>query len=193
VYEFSVNRLAAMFDVDRQTMVRALKDTPADAGSERKPLFRVSTAVDALHRHTKKPDGRRQTSNGVVAGDIGYELQRMFIQLDSLREKIAATATVKERIRLLREKFFPLLAATGRAMREDGDSVNEDDVRLTLRVEAHERTQMLTLRHLVNWNSDRMFYEFNKATSSDGEAIDPEELVAALFKQSLGHDGDEAT
>jgi hypothetical protein len=48
--EFSINRLSSM-DCDRQTPVRALKDTPADAGTERKPLFRVSTAVTALDHH----------------------------------------------------------------------------------------------------------------------------------------------
>jgi hypothetical protein len=45
--EFSINRLASMLDVDRATLLRALKDTPADAGSEPKPLFRVSRAVKA--------------------------------------------------------------------------------------------------------------------------------------------------
>jgi hypothetical protein len=62
--EFSVNRLSVMLDCDRQTMVRALKDTPADAGTERKPLFRVSTAVAALDQHRGKPDRRRKPGNG---------------------------------------------------------------------------------------------------------------------------------
>jgi hypothetical protein len=48
--EFSINRLSSM-DCDRQTPVRALKDTPADARTERTPLFRVSIAVTALDHH----------------------------------------------------------------------------------------------------------------------------------------------
>jgi hypothetical protein len=62
--EFSINRLSVMLDCDRQTMVRALKDTPADAGTERKPLFRVSTAVTALNQHRGKPDRRRKPGDG---------------------------------------------------------------------------------------------------------------------------------
>jgi hypothetical protein len=78
-----------MLDVDRQTLVRALKDTPADAGNERKPLFWVSTAVAALDRHKDKPDGRRKPVNGgAVNVNVNYDLQRMFVRLDDLRYKI---------------------------------------------------------------------------------------------------------
>jgi hypothetical protein len=179
---FSAFGAADSLEKDRQTVRRALRGIAPDGHENGQPRWRLTTILKALDRRTRE-----------VRDGPSSELQRMFFRLDELREKIERASVVEERVRLLREEFFPLLATTGRAMREDGDSVNEDDVRLTLRVEAHERTQMLTLRHLVNWNSDRMLYEFNKATSSDGEAMDPEELIAALFKQSLCHDDDEAT
>jgi hypothetical protein len=37
-----------MLGVDRQTMVRALAGTSPDAGTDKKPLFRVATASGAL-------------------------------------------------------------------------------------------------------------------------------------------------
>jgi hypothetical protein len=188
VDEFSVNRLASMLDVDRQTMVRALKDTAADAGSEKKPLFRVSTAVAALDRHRGKPDRRRKQSDG---GDVAFnrELERMFLRLDELRDKIEATPTVEGRLTLLRERFFSLVSETCRAMRADGESIGEDDVRLSLRVDAFERMQVITMRHLVGWNTDRVLFEYNRSLNpDDDEAVDPDTLIAELFKQSLNGD-----
>jgi hypothetical protein len=75
-----------MLDVDRQTMARALKDTPPDAGSARKPTYRVSTAVAALDQHRRKPDRRRKSGNG--GPEINFDLQRMFVRLEDVREKI---------------------------------------------------------------------------------------------------------
>jgi hypothetical protein len=157
--EFSVNRLASMLDCDRQTLVRALKDTPADAGSERKPLFRVSTAVAALERHRGKPDGRRRPGNGVAVADMNHDLQRMFVRLDDLRDKIENAATLKERREIMRKQFFPLLLETRRAMIKDGKAIAENDVWLTLRVAEHERLQLVTLRAVCGWNTDEVLAE----------------------------------
>lgn len=77
MYEYSLNKLATMLGVDRQTMVRALAGTPPDAGSEKKPLFRVSTASDALARHRAKPDGRVGTDNNAASAQLTAERARL--------------------------------------------------------------------------------------------------------------------
>jgi hypothetical protein len=167
--EFSVNRLSVMLDCDRQTLVRALKDTPADAGTERKPLFRVSTAVAALDQHRGKPDRRRKPDNG--GGNVDVELQRMFIRLDDLRDKIEkGTDTIEDRQRLTREEFFPLLYETTLAMYEDSKRQGEDRDYGGLRIAEHERVQLVTMRHCCGWNSDEIMAEYNAATATEDEA-----------------------
>jgi phage terminase Nu1 subunit (DNA packaging protein) len=73
MYEYSLNRLAGMLGVDRQTMVRALAGTPPDAGTDKKPLFRVSTASDALARHRAKPDGRFGSDSNAATAKLTAE------------------------------------------------------------------------------------------------------------------------
>jgi hypothetical protein len=166
--EFSINRLASMLDVDRATLLRALKDTPADAGSEPKPLFRVSRAVKALDHHRGKLDRRRKSDNG--GGAVTVDQQRMFVmfvRLDDLHGKIEGAETVEERRRLMREEFFPLLPATTTAMREDSKQSGEDERYGGLRIHEHERMQLVTLRHCCGWNSDEVLHEFNVATWPD--------------------------
>jgi hypothetical protein len=98
--EFSINRLSVMLDVDRQTMVRALKDTPADAGTERKPLYRVSTAVTALDQHRGKPDRRRKPGNGrteVLSGTAAAEAAVAFERYDVAYDAMTKLPTLQAR------------------------------------------------------------------------------------------------
>jgi hypothetical protein len=176
--EFSVNRLSVMLDVDRQTLVRALKDIPADAGTERKPLFRVLTAIDALDQHRARPDRRRKQDNG---GNVDVELQRMFIRLEDLRDKIEgdyvagdmvaieSTEIIEGRRRLMREEFFPLLFATTLAMYKDSKRSGEDRDYGGLRIAEHERVQLVTMRHCCGWNSDEALTEYLAATATEDE------------------------
>jgi hypothetical protein len=77
MYEYSLNRLAGMLGVDRQTMVRALAGTSPDAGTDKKPLFRVATASDALARHRVKPDGRVGSDGNSATAQLTAERARL--------------------------------------------------------------------------------------------------------------------
>jgi phage terminase Nu1 subunit (DNA packaging protein) len=55
----SINRAADLLEKDRQTLVRALRHVPPDAGTPKRPLYRLATVVKALIAHEAKPDGRR--------------------------------------------------------------------------------------------------------------------------------------
>jgi len=48
---YTLNRAAEMLEVDRSTMVRALKNTPPDAEKGKRQSFKISTAARALERH----------------------------------------------------------------------------------------------------------------------------------------------
>ena len=66
-----------MLGVDRQTMVRALAGMPPDAGTDKKPLFRVATASEALARHRVKPDGRFNTDGNSATAQLTAERARL--------------------------------------------------------------------------------------------------------------------
>ena len=90
---------------------------------------------------------------------MNHDLQRMFVRLDDLRDKIENAATLKERREIMRKQFFPLLLETRRAMIKDGKAIAENDVWLTLRVAEHERLQLVTLRAVCGWNTDEVLAE----------------------------------
>jgi hypothetical protein len=162
--EFSVNRLSVMLDVDRQVLVRALRNTPAEAGTERKPLFRVSTAIEALDQHRARPDRRRKENNG--GGHVDAELQRMFFRLDDLHDRIADVEAVDERRQIMREEFFPLLTMTTAAMYEACQRSGGREG-AAVYIGEHERVELMTLRHVCGWNVEQMMAEYDVATTAE--------------------------
>jgi hypothetical protein len=55
---FALNRLAEAFEVDRSTMVRAMRHVPPDLVKPgNRPTWKTSTAARALERHRQKNDG----------------------------------------------------------------------------------------------------------------------------------------
>jgi phage terminase Nu1 subunit (DNA packaging protein) len=99
MHEYSLNKLAGMLGVDRQTMVRALAGTRPDGGTEKKPLFRVSTASDALARHRAKPDARVGSDGNAATSQLTAERARL------AREQADAVA-LKNKI--ARAEYVPL-------------------------------------------------------------------------------------
>jgi phage terminase Nu1 subunit (DNA packaging protein) len=59
MHEYTINKCAEMTGKDRATIVRILRSVPPDAGTPRRPLYRLATVVKALIEHAAKPDGRR--------------------------------------------------------------------------------------------------------------------------------------
>ena len=83
---FSANSIAEQFEKDRGVVVRALRDTKADAVVAGKPRWKIATAAKALERHRNRNGG-----NGGVnvqgrnrLGDIAYELERLLHELDDV-------------------------------------------------------------------------------------------------------------
>jgi phage terminase Nu1 subunit (DNA packaging protein) len=65
MHEFTVNKIAEMLERDRASMARVLRSIPADAGTPKKPLYRLATAVRALIAYEVEPDGRRGNGDTV--------------------------------------------------------------------------------------------------------------------------------
>jgi transposase len=96
---FSVNRLSETLEVDRSTMVRALKNTPPDAEkTPGRPTFKISTAAKALEAH------RRAVGTSTPGGGSNYrrmalidEEEATFATLDKQFERLEAEPSIEKR------------------------------------------------------------------------------------------------
>jgi phage terminase Nu1 subunit (DNA packaging protein) len=89
MHEYTVNKIAEMFEKDRNTIARALRSVPADAGPPKRPLYRLATAVKALIAYEVKPDGRHGNGDSARLAAARTELARE--QAETARLKNEAT------------------------------------------------------------------------------------------------------
>jgi phage terminase Nu1 subunit (DNA packaging protein) len=59
MHEYTINKCSEMLERDRASVARALRKVPPDAGTPKRPLYRLATVVKALVEYENKPDGRR--------------------------------------------------------------------------------------------------------------------------------------
>jgi hypothetical protein len=93
---FPLNALAEQFEVDRSTMVRAMRGVPPDEVKKgNRPAWRTSTAAKALERHRRKNHGGN--------GDDSYRLalvdkiEAAFNELNRQFERLQAEADLEKR------------------------------------------------------------------------------------------------
>ena len=82
---FSAFAASELLSRDRQTIARALKNTPPDAQERGAPRWKMSTIFTAMERHNRANEGNN--GNGNVGrnrlGDIADELERLHEELDA--------------------------------------------------------------------------------------------------------------
>jgi hypothetical protein len=97
---YSVNSLAEQFEIDRGTMVRALKNVAADAEkTPGRPTFKISTASRALEAH-RRSIGRipaRSNERIAVNNEIDLRLQRHYDTFDQADASMRQLKTVDAR------------------------------------------------------------------------------------------------
>jgi hypothetical protein len=100
---FSLNSLSESFECDRGTMVKALRDVPADfEKSKTRPEWKISTAARALEAHrrsTGRADGQRNSRSrgGHTDGTIDPRLQRHYDAFDQADASMRRLTTIDER------------------------------------------------------------------------------------------------
>lgn len=109
MHELTINRIAEMFEKDRATLARALRSVPPDGGTEKRPLYRVATAVKALIAYETKPDGRR--GNGDEARLAAERARLAKEQADGAALKNAVTRGELVHLELAARGWRILLAA----------------------------------------------------------------------------------
>jgi hypothetical protein len=97
---YSVNSLAEQFEIDRGTMVRALKNVAADAEKTAgRPTFKLSTASRALETH-RRSSGRvpaRPTKHTSASTETDPRLQRHYDTFDQADASMRQLKTVDAR------------------------------------------------------------------------------------------------
>jgi phage terminase Nu1 subunit (DNA packaging protein) len=89
MHEYTINKCAEMLERDRASVARVLRSAPPDAGTPRRPLYRLATVVKALIAYEVKPDGRR--GNGDEARLAAERARLARAQTEAVALKNAAT------------------------------------------------------------------------------------------------------
>jgi hypothetical protein len=130
---FSINSLASSFEVDRQTLVRALvgKVEPDFEKIPGRPEWKISTASNALAAHrarNPRADGRRQQFNGNADAISDWQdplLVQLFAAEDQGLANMRAQPTLEDR-RTAAIAMKPLLARVYAAIGERGRANGQD-------------------------------------------------------------------
>jgi hypothetical protein len=143
---YSLNALAEDFEVDRGTMVKALRNVPSDSEiTPGRPTWKISTAGRALEAH------RRRTGNGLADSSspdfnpIDPKLQSLYSQLDAADATMRTLPTLIERRAFAVKSLRPIIDATQRMQLIVG-SANKQDPEVTGLFS--DKLYMLSLRGL---------------------------------------------
>jgi hypothetical protein len=92
----SLNSLAEQLEVDRSTMVRALKNVVPDAEVTRgRPTYKISTASAALEAHRRNTGNRPSRNKG--PNDIDPRMQRHYDAFDTADAAMRRLPTLEAR------------------------------------------------------------------------------------------------
>jgi hypothetical protein len=97
VQTYSLNALAESFEVDRSTMLRAMRGTPPDEVKKgNRPAWKTSTAAKALERY------RQKKNHGGNGGDsyrlaLVDKIEAAFNELDRQFKRLQAEADLEKR------------------------------------------------------------------------------------------------
>lgn len=132
---FPANALAEQFEVDRSTMLRALRGVPPDLTKKgNRPTWKTATAARALERHHRKQDG-----GGHGGGVTDPTLQALFDEHFAAEARMRALPTLASRREAAR-RMLPLIIEMDKATRKVGIASGQDSDHVHLRAD-----QMLRL------------------------------------------------
>jgi hypothetical protein len=119
---FSEFAASTLLERDRQTIARALRNTPPDGQERGSPRWKMSTIVAAMERHS------RANGSDTTTGP-NPELQALSRKFDLAFEAMSALPTLEKRRAAARSKLRPLIATMNRLFREHAKATGvADDV-----------------------------------------------------------------
>ena len=145
---FPVNALAEQFEVDRGTMLRALRFVAPDLVKQgNRPTWKTSTAARALEAHRRKRDGNDSSPDP--------ELERLFAEFENGLSVLRKLPRLEDR-RAAARALGPLISRVEAASRSLGRRSGNGDMADLVT----DRIIMLMTRGFCEpcqWNSDEAF------------------------------------
>jgi hypothetical protein len=126
---YSLNSLAESFEIDRSTMVRALKNTLPDAEVTRgRPTWKIASAARALEQHRRKTGNSADNNDSANQGysPIEARLQSLFSQLHAAEVTLRTLPTLIKRRAFAINSLRPIIDETQRTQQFVGKSNGQD-------------------------------------------------------------------
>jgi hypothetical protein len=165
----TANSLAMLLEIDRGTMLRALKNTmPDEERTPGRPKYKVATAARALESHrlrTGRADSRRSRGNGANI-DVGSQdliLTEIYSELDAAEAAMRALPTLEGR-RKSAIAMIPLIGRVDAATRERGKINSGDPDNVDMRADVLYQMTLRGLEEPCRWSHEETW-----ATMSDVE------------------------
>ena len=147
---FTVAALAEAFEVDRNTMIRALRNTAADLEKTKgRPTYKVATAAKALERH------RRGTGTAPASTSPNDQaLVAAYAELDAAIAAMEIAPSLEDRRSMAITIVKPLLAETDRMLRAASIAAGDDPELVHLRVDHLQLVMRRGFEGPCEWSFD---------------------------------------
>jgi hypothetical protein len=166
----TANSLAMLFEVDRATMMRALRNTSPDGErTPGRPKYKVATAARALEYHranTGRADSRRPGRGNGGEGRVdtnwqGPVLVRLYGDQDAADQALRKLKTIPER-RAAAVSMIPLIKRVDQASRERAVANGQDENAANMRADILYQMQLRGLEAVCNWTHEETWTAMNK-------------------------------
>lgn len=154
---FTAAAHAEAFEVDRNTMVRALRNTPPDLEKTKgRPTYKVATAARALEKHRGGADTRPA---GIDAND--QALATAYTELDAAIASMEAAPSLEDRRSIAVNIVKPLLTTTDRMLRAASIAAGHDPELASLRADHLQLVMMRGFESPCSWTFDQAMSALN--------------------------------
>jgi hypothetical protein len=151
---FSAFAASELLEKDRQTIVRALRNTPPDGQERGQPRWKMSTIVAAMEKHNRANDG---------GGSSGPNPPECAV-FDLAFDKLVALPTLAAR-RKAAVKLVPLVDDMVQAIRTRGR--DEDWIVSGIRGDQCYQQALERIEAPCEWTHDQVWEIFNVDTDAD--------------------------
>jgi hypothetical protein len=155
---FTAAALAEAFEIDRNTMIRALRNTPPDLEKiTGRPTYKIVTAAAALERH------RRSTGSGAPLGiDTSDDtLAVAYAELDAAIAAMEAVPSLERRRFMAVNIVKPLLAETDSMLRAASIAAGQDAELVHLRADHLGLVMRRAFERPCQWSFDEALHALN--------------------------------
>jgi hypothetical protein len=155
---FSLNAIAELLERDRATVIRALRDTPADATERCQPRWKMATAVAALGQHNRNASG-----GGNIGGDIDPGLSAAFARFDTAYDEMKSLRSLTAR-RKASIALRPMISRMDQMLRAHGRAIGAGDELADLRADELWRLTMRGFESPCAWSLDQVLEQLGHLT-----------------------------